>query len=206
MTPEFKVDYILTIPPKLANVVKYKDFVRDCLTQLEPVMSLAKGEYQGNFSKSKRNGAGMIRQSNGDTYRGNFKDDKRSGAGTCMLASGALYRGEWREDAPHGTGILYSGKNEVIEARFINGEVSDKHPVKMLLADGQYYEGPYSNHRRHGAKGKCYYPNGDIYEGEWELDKRHAKYSKMFFIDGTMYKGQFIDDRADGQFSIEDKS
>ena len=115
-----------------------------------------------------------------------------------MFASGALYRGEWREDMPHGTGILYSGNNEIIEARFINGEVSDKHPVKMLLADGQYYEGPYSNHRRHGAKGKCYYPNGDIYEGEWEHDKRSAKFAKMLFSDGTMYKGQFIDDRADG--------
>ena len=186
-------------------MVKFKDFVRDCLAQLEPAMPLAVDEYQGHYSKSKRNGLGMLRMTNGDTYRGSFKDDMRSGAGTCMLASGALYRGEWREDAPHGTGILYSGENEVIEARFIAGEVSDKHPVKLLLADGQYYEGPYSNHRRHGAKGKCYYANGDVYDGEWEADKRRApKLARMLFADGTMYKGQFNNDIADGQFSVED--
>lgn len=146
----------------------------------------------------------MIRMTNGDLYRGNFKNDQRSGAGCCMFASGGLYRGEWREDLPHGTGILYSGKNEIIECRFEKGAISDRHHVKILLSDGQYYEGGYMNHRRHGPKGKCYYPNGDVYEGEWEQDRRISKFSRMRFADDSTYKGQFIDDRADGNVSIED--
>ena len=92
----------------------------------------------------------MLRLNCGDTYKGQFKNDQRSGQGMCMFASGALYKGEWRDDVPHGPGILYSGSNEIIECRFDKGQISDRHMMKMLLSDGSYYEGPYSNHRRHG--------------------------------------------------------
>ena len=49
--------------------------MKDTLTQLQPVMGMKLDDYQGHYSKSKRNGQGMIRMSNGDTYRGNFKED-----------------------------------------------------------------------------------------------------------------------------------
>lgn len=128
-----------------------------------------------------------------------------------MFKSGALLRGEWRDDVPHGLCILFSGNNELIEARFDKGAISDRNPVKLLLSDGTYYEGGYMNHRRHGAKGKCHYPNGDTYDGEWEQDKRISKYSKLRFkikdesgrYTEQLYKGQFIDDRADGTGTIE---
>jgi len=53
--------------------------------------------------------------------------------------------------------------------------------IKIILADGSYYEGGYSNHQRAGF-GFCYYPNGDIYEGPWAKDKRAGR-GKMKFFD-----------------------
>lgn len=50
--PPFKVDYNLIIPKALIGIVKYKDFVRDCLEYLKPAQALAVDEYQGNISKN----------------------------------------------------------------------------------------------------------------------------------------------------------
>jgi hypothetical protein len=111
------------------------------------------------------------------------------------MKSGALYKGEWRDDKPHGLGILYSGENEIVETRFEKGTIPNGR-IKMMIPDGSYYEGMYSNHVRHG-KGTCYYPNGDIYDGEWVADERVGR-GKMRFNTGLMYQGQFIKDQADG--------
>jgi len=72
-----------------------------------------------------------------------------------------------------------------------------------MLQDGTYYEGMYSNHRRHG-QGVCYYQNGEFYEGEWSADKRVHKRGKMKFLNGIKYTGGFIGDQADGTCMIED--
>ena len=106
----------------------------------------------------------MMKMENGDLYHGNFKNDVRSGVGFCKFKSGALYKGEWRDDKPHGAGILYSGKNEILDCRFEAGAVPLNGRVKIMLQDGSYYEGGYSNHRRHG-QGTCYYSNGEMFEG-----------------------------------------
>lgn len=70
---------------------------------------------------------------------------------------------------PQGNGVLYSGQNEIVEGRFDKGMVPSSKSIKIILADGCYYEGNYQNHQRQGA-GVCYYPNGDIYEGLWVSD------------------------------------
>jgi hypothetical protein len=65
----------------------------------------------------------MLNMENGDLYKGVFKNNMRHGYGTCKFKSGALFKGEFRDDLPHGTGILYSGKNEIVETRFDRGEI-----------------------------------------------------------------------------------
>ena len=130
-----------------------------------------------------RNGQGSLNSSTGDIFKGSFKSDMRHGSGLCQFKSGALYKGEWRDDKPHGPGILYSGKNEIIECRFDKGAVPLKCKVKLLLADGSYYDGGYENHGRDG-QGTCSYPNGELYEGAWEKDKRCGR-GKMRFHGGT---------------------
>lgn len=49
--------------------------------------------------------------------------------------------------------------------------VPNSKSIKIILADGCYYEGNYINHERSGV-GQCYYPNGDIYDGHWDKDIR----------------------------------
>ena len=83
--------------------------------------------------------------SSGEVYKGTFKNGKRHGTGIGQMKSGALYKGEWRDDKPHGLGILYSGENEIIECRFEKGQIPNGR-IKMMIPDGSYYEGMYSNH------------------------------------------------------------
>ena len=47
VVPPFQVDYNLVIPKELElkGIVKYKDFVRDCLEYLKPALGLAVDEY-----------------------------------------------------------------------------------------------------------------------------------------------------------------
>lgn len=42
-------------------------------------------EYDGNFVKGKREGAGELEYYNGATYKGNFKDDKEDGDGILVF-------------------------------------------------------------------------------------------------------------------------
>jgi hypothetical protein len=93
-------------------------------------------------------------------------------------------------------GILYSGKNEILECRFEHGQVAVTGRVRMMFQDGTYYDGNYQNHKRHGL-GMCWYPNGEMYEGNWQNDKRIGR-AKMRFSNGSLYQGQFIADQADG--------
>jgi len=111
----------------------YETFINDCLHELEEAEKLPVGEYQGAVSKNSRSGMGTLKMENGDLYHGNFKNDLRSGVGFCKFKSGALYKGEWRDDKPHGAGILYSGKNEILECRFEAGMVPLNGRVKMML-------------------------------------------------------------------------
>lgn len=85
--------------------------------------------------------------------------------------------------------------------------VPNSKSIKIVLADGCYYEGNYQNHQRSGA-GVCYYPNGDVYEGQWSGDQRVNRGKMKFFdTDGTFlcqYKGLFQNDKADGFGTVED--
>jgi hypothetical protein len=108
---------------------------------------------------------------NGDVYKGTYKNGERSGAGLCKFGkTGSIYRGEWRDDKPQGNGILFTLPNEIIEARFDGYFVSDGQ-TKILMSNGEFYEGNFKNNMRNST-GIHYYKNGDYYEGEWQNDKR----------------------------------
>jgi len=42
-------------------------------------------------------------------------------------------------------GILYSGNNEIVEARFEKGYIPNGR-IKIVMQDGSYYDGQYSHH------------------------------------------------------------
>lgn len=174
------------------------------MLELDPVSKLQPNVYVGQHAKNKENGHGMMKYSNGELFKGHFKAGKRCGSGVGMLVTGALYKGDWVDDLPHGNGTLYSGEGEIVEGKFENGKVAlSNKRIKILFKDGQYFEGSFSNHRRHGF-GKVWYPNGDSFEGDWSCDKRVGR-GKLRCADGLRYTGQFLDDFADGNCQIEDE-
>jgi hypothetical protein len=108
---------------------------------------------------------------NGDVYKGSYKNGERSGPGICKFkATGALYKGEWRDDKPQGNGILFTLPNEIIEARFEGFKIVDGQ-VKIIMSNGEFYEGNFKNNARNGT-GSHYYKSGDFYDGEWSNDRR----------------------------------
>lgn len=115
--------------------------------------------------------------------------------------TGALYKGEWRDDVPQGNGILFTLPNEIIEARFDGYRVVDGQ-VKILHANGEFYEGNMKATMRHGT-GIHYYLNGDFYDGEWQQDKRVGR-GRLFHKDGSKLVGGFTDDRLEGAIEFED--
>lgn len=155
------------------------------------------------MSKGLKNGMGQIILPSGDVYKGHWKNDVRHGTGVCRFANGAIYKGEWREGRPFGQGILYSLPNEIIEGRFEGWKVQDG-IVKVLFANGEFYEGTMKENQRE-LTGVMHYANGDIYEGEWFKDKRGGKRGKITQPDGTKLTAMFIKDQADGSAEYEDR-
>jgi len=122
--------------------------------------------YEGQMQKNLKNGQGQMVYPNGDVFKGSYKGGERHGPGICKFAAtGAIYRGEWREDKPMGNGILFTLPNELLEGRFDGYRVIDGQ-IKLLLTNGEFYEGNLKNNQRNST-GIQYYKNGDFYDGEW---------------------------------------
>jgi len=153
--------------------------------------------------KGVKNGLGQLIYPNGDVYKGSYKNGERCGAGLCKFGkTGSIYRGEWRDDKPMGNGILFTLPNEIIESRFNGYSVVDGQ-AKILMSNGEFYEGNLKNNMRNST-GIHYYRNGDFYEGEWQNDKRVGR-GRVFKLDGSKMSGVFLEDKADGHVEFEDK-
>ena len=149
----------------------WNQFLDDVNAELSQVTSEV---YDGGVSKGLKHGQGQMILPSGDIYKGHWKNDLRHGSGICKFANGAIYKGEWREGRPMGQGILYSAPNEIIETRFEGWKLADGNGpvlVKILLTNGEYYEGAMKDEKREG-QGKMFYSNGDTFQGEFFKDKR----------------------------------
>lgn len=158
--------------------------------------------YEGQVSKGVYNGNGQMVYPNGDVYKGVYKNGQRCGTGICIFGlTGSLYKGEWRDDKPVGNGILFTLPNEIIEGRFDGYKIVDGQ-VKILLSNGEFYEGNFRNNMRN-ATGIHYYLNGDFYDGEWQRDRRVGR-GRLFHKDGSKLVGVFADDKLEGKVDFED--
>jgi hypothetical protein len=97
---------------------------------------------------------------------------------------------------------LFCLPNELIEARFDGYQLIDGQ-VKVLLSNGEFYEGNFKHNYRNGI-GIHYYKNGDYYDGDWLNDRRIGR-GRIFLSDGSKLNGMFIEDKADGYVEFEDK-
>lgn len=148
------------------------------------------GKYIGNFKNGMFNGKGKMIYNNDfflikggyiyrseklGYYQGDWINGKRDGIGTLCSSDSCesrnfIYVGEWKDDMKHGNGIMYYGRNKIIN-----------HLAK--------YDGSWKAGMRHG-KGTYTFPDGSFYEGEWEEDVFKGN-GKITFIYGTILLGDW---------------
>ena len=69
----------------------------------------ATDRYEGDMSKGKMHGNGVLQYADGRRYEGMFRDGMRSGRGTLTYPNGIKYVGDWAKDRPNGRGTLTAG-------------------------------------------------------------------------------------------------
>eukprot|EP00984_Skeletonema_dohrnii_P026971 scaffold16402_cov86-Skeletonema_dohrnii-CCMP3373.AAC.4 len=86
----------------------------------------------------------------------------------------------------HGEGKYTSADGDVYDGEWSNNMAHGK--GKMKYKDGTVYDGEFMNNKKHG-KGKMKFMDDsvyDVYDGEWSNNKKHGK-GKMKFKDGQEY-------------------
>lgn len=119
-------------------------------------------DYVGSFKCGFRDGDGQMYFHDG-VYDGNWKKNKRSGHGIMCYNDGATYVGEWYDDKFHGHGVLVNG-NILIYMQ------NNSLIYFLLSANGNRYEGAFSNGMKNG-KGIYFHKNtGQVQLGIWVDD------------------------------------
>ena len=76
--------------------------------------------FEGNYTKGKREGHGILVYENGDKYEGNFSNNVKNGEGIYYYKSGATWKGHFDDDKMNGEGT-YSKNEKIIKIKFIKG-------------------------------------------------------------------------------------
>mmetsp|Transcript_19619 Transcript_19619/g.27377 ORF Transcript_19619/g.27377 Transcript_19619/m.27377 type:complete len:906 (+) Transcript_19619:95-2812(+) len=155
-----------------------------------------KKKYQGNFLNNKREGYGVLYDTDGKIeYDGFWKNDKRDGAGTWNdYKTETTYKGEWKNDEYHGKGSLKT-PGASYDGEWKNGQQEGK--GNMLFASGDRYDGDWKANKPDG-KGVLVFANGDKYDGEWKQGNQEGR-GCMTFASGVKYDGQWKNNRQDGK-------
>lgn len=136
--------------------------------------------YDGTFKNGKRNGFGIIIDSDNDIiYQGQWKKNQKNGYGEENLEH-KKYKGYWKDDRYDGYGIIY-------EPSINDDEIFIKE-----------YSGYWKNGQRNGD-GITFYDNGNIsFEGEFKNDERYK--GIQYYENGDlMYGGYFNVDKFEGE-------
>ena len=106
--------------------------------------------YQGELSKSIKNGIGLYRWSNGSIYLGEWYDNKMNGIGLMKYFNDSIYFGEFKNDLMNGWG-------------------------EFLWGDFKYYCGNYVNNLKSGFGIFVWDFNSiNAYIGFWEFGKQNG--------------------------------
>jgi len=103
----------------------FKDFVESYPGKDNEVKhkKIASGEYFGQLTKigDKKEGLGILLDTDGSLYEGYFYNDMKSGFGNLYEPSGQFYSGKWHKDKLHGDGTYISPNTEVYRGNWVNG-------------------------------------------------------------------------------------
>lgn len=97
------------------------------------------------------------------TYIGNFSHGKREGYGEMFWTDGSNFKGTWHHD--------------------------ERHQGRMVMANGQMYEGYFKNDRFHDPKGRLFLETQIIYQGKFD-DGKTSPIATLLFPSGDIYYGQ----------------
>merc|ERR1712039_875017 len=97
--------------------------------------------YEGQFTKSQKEGYGRYRWEGGCEYLGTWANNVIGGYGMCIATDGRLFMGMWRQSAMHGIG-------------------------KYIWPDGKEYSGQYWFDKKDGF-GILKEANGEVLTGFW---------------------------------------
>lgn len=146
-------------------------------------------EYDGQWKNGKRCGKGHYHQMSKGArtyiydYQGEWLDDKEHGQGTAMNSSEKgvhcatvteTYTGGFREGKRHGHGVIVEDNfdgNFTDGQNCFEGEFEDGKTVghgKWEYANGDSFEGEFSDYGNKNGHGIYTFANGLKFEGEWE--------------------------------------
>jgi len=137
----------------------------------------------------------------GNVYKGGILNGKRNGEGILLYADTEdVYKGDFEHGLPHGSGkyirkgSLDGGADGIFEGLWNHGVLSavKKGKAKIVLENGDVYEGGFNHWKRHG-QGKLNQYNGAVYKGQWQAGLRNGR-GKQSYPDGYVFEGQFKDD------------
>lgn len=162
--------------------------------------------YDGEMSRGRGNGFGMLRFRNEDThgydsYLGQFQDSLPQGRGIFDSSEGWRLEGEFSGGFDTGSGTLHIRDEEnhtdaVIRGSFKDGELTGPAFAFYELENGEIYFGDIEEGKRHGT-GTLIHPNDDTYIGDFE-DGVASGYGVYEGVAGDATLGEFEDGKPTG--------
>jgi hypothetical protein len=169
------------------------DLVNFISTQSFHVSTGWAGDHDVN---GKFTGVGILRTENGDTYEGPMVDGLKHGKALYKYANGDLYYGDFVKDKRYGEGTLYLSNGEVLQGTF-DGNFKKSGSGRLTDANGNVYEGEYSNLKRSG-NGTLTTTSRDVYKGNFINNKKNGE-GTLKYTSGAIYIGNFINDGINGK-------
>ena len=112
----------------------------------------------------------------------------RNGYGILYTNSGFIYEGNWLNNKLNGyCRVIDINKKIIKEGRYVDNVLEGY--GKVLIDNGDYYEGNFKNGKFDG-KGNYIWYNGDVFEGEYKNGLKNGN-GVFKWVNGDIYKGEF---------------
>eukprot|EP00340_Litonotus_pictus_P004350 CAMPEP_0170518464 /NCGR_PEP_ID=MMETSP0209-20121228/4145_1 /TAXON_ID=665100 ORGANISM="Litonotus pictus, Strain P1" /NCGR_SAMPLE_ID=MMETSP0209 /ASSEMBLY_ACC=CAM_ASM_000301 /LENGTH=355 /DNA_ID=CAMNT_0010804033 /DNA_START=168 /DNA_END=1235 /DNA_ORIENTATION=+ len=152
-------------------------------------------KYEGLFRNEKLDGKGRYITIKGDFFEGFFSNGCACGYGVFVHSDGSIYKGNWMNDLPWGEGEEWSNEGSYYKGDFFQGK---KFGVgEFRWKDGAVYLGGVKNDLLNG-EGIYSWPDGRRYKGFWQ-DNNMQGYGVLENPDGSRYEGQFDMNKKSGK-------
>lgn len=151
-------------------------------------------KYEGNFRNEKLDGYGRYFTIKGDYFEGHFQQGIANGEGLYIHSDGNVYKGNWLNDLPWGEGEEWSNDGSWYKGDFKDGKKFGNGTFKW--ADGSTYTGDVKNDLLNGD-GTYIWIDGMKYIGNW-LDNMMSGKGNLYNIDGSYYEGEFLNGKKHG--------